>query len=201
LIGVRSRFEHDLNRPRDKAVYLRPEDAWGLQVWKGPPSPSLVERSLRQYDAFYDYADHLFSDILEEHGHFIVLDLHSYNHRRKGQDASVDDPAENPEINIGTGSADRARWGRVIDAFMGRLRQADFLGRGLDVRENVKFQGGYFSQWIHGRFGGAGLAIAVELKKFFMDEWTGAVHKTQFDALHEALRFASAALCEEGRAT
>src|SRR5690606_40970947 len=29
-----SRFETDLNRPRSKAVYQQPEDAWGLQVWK-----------------------------------------------------------------------------------------------------------------------------------------------------------------------
>ena len=32
IIGRRSRFEVDLNRPRDKAFYRRPEDAWGLDV-------------------------------------------------------------------------------------------------------------------------------------------------------------------------
>ena len=37
LIGLQSRFEVDLNRPRAKAVYLQPEDAWGLHVWQTPP--------------------------------------------------------------------------------------------------------------------------------------------------------------------
>ena len=31
---TRSRFEADLNRPRDRAVYLTPADAWGHQVWR-----------------------------------------------------------------------------------------------------------------------------------------------------------------------
>ena len=33
MVRLRSRFETDLNRPREKAVYP-PEDAWGLKVWK-----------------------------------------------------------------------------------------------------------------------------------------------------------------------
>src|SRR5919106_606587 len=53
VIATRSRFEVDLNRPRDKAVYLRPEDAWGLQVWKEAPSAAMLARSLAEYDAFY----------------------------------------------------------------------------------------------------------------------------------------------------
>ena len=32
--GLQSRFEVDLNRPREKAVYLRPEDSWGLTVYE-----------------------------------------------------------------------------------------------------------------------------------------------------------------------
>ena len=32
VIGTRSRFEVDLNRPRETAVYRVPEDAWGLTV-------------------------------------------------------------------------------------------------------------------------------------------------------------------------
>ena len=37
IVVFRSRFEVDLNRPRHKAVYLQPEDAWGLRVWKTQP--------------------------------------------------------------------------------------------------------------------------------------------------------------------
>ena len=40
VVGTRSRFEVDLNRPRDGAVYRTPADAWGLEVWKdGIPEP------------------------------------------------------------------------------------------------------------------------------------------------------------------
>ena len=42
LIVLRSRFEVDLNRPRDRAVYLKSEDSWGLKVWKSQPSPDLI---------------------------------------------------------------------------------------------------------------------------------------------------------------
>ena len=34
IIGTRSRFEVDLNRSREKAVYRTPEDSWGLRVWR-----------------------------------------------------------------------------------------------------------------------------------------------------------------------
>jgi len=37
IIARRSRFEFDLNRPRDRAVYVEPADAWGLNVWKEKP--------------------------------------------------------------------------------------------------------------------------------------------------------------------
>src|SRR5690606_24462077 len=42
----RSRFEMDLNRPRDKAVALHPEDCWGLELWRARPPESVIERSL-----------------------------------------------------------------------------------------------------------------------------------------------------------
>ena len=37
-------------------MYRKPEDAWGLQVWKGDPPEEEVEKSLAAYDAFYDAA-------------------------------------------------------------------------------------------------------------------------------------------------
>ena len=46
LIVLHSRFEVDIHRSREKAVYIEPEDAWGLQVWKCKPSAEVIERSL-----------------------------------------------------------------------------------------------------------------------------------------------------------
>ena len=38
VIGLRSRFEVDLNRPPEQAVYRSPEESWGLTCsWWAPP--------------------------------------------------------------------------------------------------------------------------------------------------------------------
>jgi N-formylglutamate amidohydrolase len=187
LVANRSRFEIDLNRPREKAVYREPADAWGLEVWKRDPPAELIERSLAEYDSFYAEAHRIFSEMERRFGCFVVLDLHSYNHRRRGAGEPPDDPAENPEVNIGTGSMDRSRWALLVDRFIGDLAAFDFLGRHLDVRENVRFRGGRFSAWIHENFPRSGCCMAVEFKKFFMDEWTGDVDGEEFEAIPRAL--------------
>ena len=190
LIGLRSRFEVDLNRPREKAVYLEPEDAWGLQVWCKRPAPAVVERSLAEYDAFYAQVDQVLSDLEQRFGRFVVFDLHTYNHRRAGPRGPIADPALNPEVNVGTGTMDRARWAPIVDRFIADLRAFDFLGRHLDVRENVKFFGGQFPRWIHENFPESGCALAIEFKKFFMDEWTGEQDpaRKQVEAIRQALK-------------
>jgi N-formylglutamate deformylase len=188
LVGRRSRFEVDLNRPRDMAIYLTPEQAWGLNVWHAPPMTEVVERSLANYDLFYATAESVLRRLVAVHGRVVVLDVHSYNHRRDGADGSMADAAENPEINVGTGTMDRQRWAPLVDAFITELSHFDYLGRRLDVRENVKFQGGHFCRWIHQTFPDSICAIAVEFKKFFMDEWTGQVDRPQLIKLRAALQ-------------
>ena len=189
IVGRRSRFEVDLNRSRDRAVYRTPDDAWGLDVWGGPAPDEAVERGLAVYDAFYQAVEAVLAQKVEAHGSVVVYDLHSYNHRRDGADAAPADPGENPEVNVGTGSLDRDRWGALVDRFMDDLRaggEAAGLGA-LDVRENVKFQGGHFSRWAHATFGGAACVLAVEFKKTFMDEWTGEPDRAHLAGLQTAL--------------
>jgi len=194
VVADRSRFEVDLNRPRDKAVYLTPEDAWGLRVWRRPPGQAIVRDSLEIYDTFYAELARLLRHLERKYGWFIVLDLHSYNHRRQGPEAPPDDPDANPEVNIGTGTMDRYRWARERETLMGALRSFDFDGRRLDVRENVRFQGGHLAAWVHERFPLTGCVFATEVKKFFMDEWTGELHPKVFHQVGEALRAGAAAL-------
>jgi len=197
VIGTRSRFEVDLNRPRDKAVYRTPSDAWGLTVWKDNPSDEMFERSLAQYDAFYDAMRILFTEISQLHGRFVVFDLHSYNHRRNGSEGLHADPEDNPQVNIGTGTMNRQKWAPVIDTLIETLRSFDFPGGKLDVRENVKFQGGNWPRWIHENFPDEGVAIAIEFKKFFMDEWSGLPDDRHIQAIGEALRHSGTAVIEE----
>jgi N-formylglutamate amidohydrolase len=197
LIGLRSRFEVDLNRPREKAVYLTPQDAWGLNVWRRGPEDGLLDRSLGEYDAFYAAAAALLGDVHRRHGRFVVLDLHSYNHRRSGPGGPPADPRANPQVNIGTGTMDRARWAPVVDRLIADLSDCDFPGGRLDVRENVKFKGGHFAGWIHETFPAEGCAPAIEFKKFFMDEWTGEPDAGALEAITEALRGAVPGILEE----
>jgi len=199
IVARKSRFEYDLNRPRERAVYLSPDDAWGLSVWNREPSADLVAESLAQYDAFYAEAHRVFSAMERRFGQFIVLDLHSYNHRRGGAGAAFDDPGANPEVNVGTGSLDRERWGSLVDRFVGDLSAFDFGDRQLDVRENVKFRGGHFSRWIHANFAGSACCLAVEFKKFFMDEWTGVIDSREYERIPKALASAIPGLRESLR--
>lgn len=197
VVGLRSRFEVDLNRPRESAVYIRPGDCWGLDVWQSPPPPDLVARSLAEYDAFYAHLRFLLERLVTMHGRVVVFDLHTYNHCRRGPGSPPDDPEMNPEINLGTGSLDRTRWEPIVERALGELYEFDFLGRQLDVRENVRFTGGELSKWCHREFPESVCALAIEVKKFFMDEWTGTLDDGKFEAVHGALAAAAEGVAEE----
>jgi N-formylglutamate amidohydrolase len=184
IVGRTSRFEVDLNRPRAKAVYQEPADAWGLHVWKKPLPMDIIERSLDQYDAFYAEVGNLLTSVIGRCGCFIVLDLHTYNHRR---DLESEAPASlNPEINIGTVHFPR-RWQNVKDRFMDQLSRTEVNGHHPDVRENIKFKGGEFSSWINRNYGEYGCSLAIEFKKVFMDERTGTVDIHHIKNLRGAL--------------
>jgi len=187
IVVHRSRFEVDMNRARDRAVYRTPGDAWNLTVWQAPLPAAVRQRSLRLHDRFYAELFGVLARAGEGGRPFVVLDLHSYNHRRGGVDAPAADPEANPDVNVGTGSLDRERWGGVVDRFSADLRTVDVGGRSLDVRENVRFRGGHLSRWVHARFPGQACCLAVEVKKFFMDEHTGQIDGPVWADVHEAL--------------
>ena len=174
IIAHRSRFEADLNRDAETAVYRTPEQCWGLKVWDGELDDAIADRSLDYHRRFYAAVGELLDEVAAKHSRFVVLDVHSYNHMRGGPDGPPTPPEEAPEINIGTFSMPREEWAWLLDPLMDAMRAYDFGGRNLDVRENVAFQGkGELTRFVHDRYPGQGCAIALEFKKFFMDEWTG----------------------------
>lgn len=187
IVGHNSRFEMDLNRPRNKAIYRAPEDAWGLNVWKEELTEEFAEESLARYDKFYADVKRFLTAIQEQHGCFIVYDLHTYNHKREGAEGPAAAPEENPEVNIGTGNMNRERWAPVVDTFMQTLSSYNYMGRQLDVRENVKFKGGHFMRWIHETFPDSACVLSIEFKKFFMNEWTGEPDHAQLQEIKNAL--------------
>lgn len=184
VIACRSRFEFDLNRAADDAIYVKPDQSWGLRVWRDEPESDLVARSLSLHASFYQMMADLLDDIATEHERFVLLDVHSYNHRRDGPDRPSTPQYEAPDINIGTFSMPRDLWAPVVDHVIEAMRGFDFNGRRLDVRENIAFQGkGELTRFVHQRYPGRGCAIAIEFKKFYMDEWTGAADPAELAAM------------------
>ena len=187
VVVNRSRFEVDLNRPREDAVYRRPEDCWGLEVWRSNPLPDdVVEGSLELYDGFYaELARRL--DEVARRGPFVVYDVHSYNHRRDGAGSEPAPAQDNPEVNLGTGTVDREVFGGVVDAFAQSLGSQRTVNGPIDVRQNVKFEGRALAWWVHERYAGIGCCLALEFKKTFMDEWTGEPDRDRLGQLQRAL--------------
>ncbi len=186
IIVNTSRFEVDLNRAREKSVYLKLKDAWGLSVWKSHPTKEVLKESYRKYEGFYRIVKHHFTEMEKRFGKFFVYDIHSYNHRRNGIKAPIDNPSKNPEIILGTNNMPE-KWMPLVYEIQHNLQKFDFFDRNLDVRINIKFAGGHFSRWIHRNFPDSACCLAIEFKKIFMNEWTGEVEKEKFDLLKEAL--------------
>ena len=179
---LRSRFEIDLNRPRFRAVYQGPDDAWGLPLYNDD-LPDRIDRVSRAvHDAFYAQAHAILSQVAQVYGRFVVLDLHSYNHRRGGAEAPAAPVAENPEVNLGTGRLDRRLWAPVVEEF-----SAVMNGGGFDCRENVRFRGGHFARWVVETFPGTGAALAIEFKKTYMDEWSGEADDAAIERIRATL--------------
>ncbi len=193
IIAHVSRFEYDLNRAAAEAIYQTPEQAWGLDIWHAPLAEDVVSRSRDLHGAYYRMLGQLLDDVAASHDRFVLLDIHSYNHRRDGPKGAPSDPAKAPDINIGTFSMPRERWADVMDPLIEAMAGFDFNGRRLDVRENIAFQGkGEQTRFVHERYPEQGCAIAIEFKKFFMDEWSGEPDPAELDAMRRFIAFTAA---------
>ena len=146
IVVHRSRFEVDLNRPRHSCVYEDADAAWGLEVWREPLTEEEVERSRRLTTRSTRMLDG-FLDELARRGPFVVLDIHSYNHRRDGRRPSAGARRGEPRGQRRDRLARPRPVGPRRRPLHGRPRAA--AGRpaiALDVRENVRFRGGHLSQ-------------------------------------------------------
>jgi N-formylglutamate deformylase len=186
-----SRFQVDLNRPRERAISTDPADTWGLKVWRGPLPQDQLEESLAIHDRFYAMVRELVESKLARWGCLLVLDIHSYNHRRDGADAPPADQDGNPDIDLGVTTLDRDLWGDVVERFADTLRSNRAGGREPDVRENVRYpDGGHFPEWLYATFGADVCTITLEYKKIYMDEWTAQADIAVIEDLRTGLQAA-----------
>ena len=109
-------------------------------------------------------------------GQLLVLDLHSYNHRRDGAGAEAAPVEENPDIDIGATTLDRGVFGDLLGRFTEELGRHTMRGNALQIGENVRYpDGGNFPEWLFETYGKRTCVITLEYKKIFMDEWTGTL--------------------------
>lgn len=147
----RSRFETDLNRPPGLAVYRRPEDAWGLSIWKSDTAyvQTIVE-SMKQYLFFYRTITSLCESMRAQHQRILHIDVHSFNDRRKGY----------PDINYGT-AAVSDRWNGAMKTFATTLENES----GLSISADFPFSGGTFTSFISHFFGSHICCFQIEFNK------------------------------------
>ncbi len=132
----------------------------------------------------YEY----YSFLEQKFGKFVVLDLHSYNYRRSGAKISASPEKTYPQINIGSASINKTIWGDLVGKFINDLSLYQLNQTMLNVQENLIFKDGYHPQWVHSKFPKSTCVIAVEVKKFFMDEWSGELYNN----IHKEVKLALA---------
>lgn len=160
IAGCDSRFEYDLNREPESAVYV---DAWGKKLWKSSLDPKQKEKSLKKHDTFYEVVHALMEKLESKYNAVIVYDLHSYNWRRWDREV--------PVINLGTANIDTNRFGKFAENWRKSLSQLKLPNQiEATAKINDTFQGnGYFLRFITKNFKNT-LVLATEFKKIYCDE-------------------------------
>lgn len=161
VIGCDSRYEYDLNRGPDTAIY---EEAWGKIVWKTPLTTEQKAQSLEKHNTFYRVMRALYNRILKQHGAGLVYDIHSYNYKRKEGDT--------PEFNIGTEQLDNDKYGDVINYWNETLNRISLPELRIRSALDEVFYGRGYQATVAKEFDNL-LVLPTEFKKFFMDELTG----------------------------
>jgi len=179
IAGCDSRFEYDLNRDPDNAIY---EDAWGKKLWKTPLSAAQHQRSLSKHHRFYEVVHALISKIETKFGQCIVYDMHSYNWRRWDREV--------PVINLGTSNIDNDRFGTLVEDWRKSLSEL-VLPYKIESTSKINdtFQGnGYFLKFITKSFKNT-LVLATEFKKIYCDEIAQIVYPEVVAAIEQQLQF------------
>ncbi len=178
IAGCDSRFEYDLNRDPENAIY---EDAWGKQLWESPLTEEQHTLSLDKHATFYVVVHALLTKLEEKFGHVIVYDMHSYNWKRWDREV--------PVINLGTSNIDNKKYGVFAESWRESLSQL-VLPHGIDATSKINdtFQGnGYFLKFITKHFKQT-LVLATEFKKIYCDEYQEILFPEVVHAIEQQLQ-------------
>lgn len=178
MAGCDSRFEYDLNRDPDNAIY---EDAWGKKLWREPLPEEMKQRSLNKHHNFYRVVHALIKKLEEKFGTIVVYDIHSYNWRRWDREV--------PFINLGTSNIDNERFGDSVEQWRQSLSELD-LPHNIEATSKINdtfFGNGYFLKYITSNFKNT-LVLATEFKKIYCNEMDMIIYPEVVDAIERQLR-------------
>lgn len=178
ISGMDSRFEYDLNRDPDNAIY---EDAWGKQLWKAPLTEEETTRSLEKHQNFYKVVHALIKKLELKFGCCVVYDLHSYNWKRWDREV--------PTWNLGTANIDNKRFEKAVEAWREQLSKIK-LPHAIPATSKINdtFQGnGYFLKFITNNFNNT-LVLATEVAKIYCDELGQVVYPEVVSAIRKGLK-------------
>ena len=178
IAGCDSRFEYDLNRGPEDAVF---DTAWGKKLWRQPLSEAMKQKSLQKHQNFYRVTHALIAKLEEKFGVCIVYDMHSYNWKRWDREV--------PTWNLGTTNVDNERFGEDIELWRQDLSEFNFPhGIKSTAKINDTFFGnGYFLKYITKNFQNT-LVLATEIAKVYCDEYDYIVYPEVVAAVEQELR-------------
>jgi len=177
IFGRDSRYEYDLNRPPELAIY---EVAWGKDVWNQPLPKEELETSLTKHRQFYDVVHALVARLESRYGACVVFDMHSYNTKRWARPV--------PLFNLGTENVDQKRFGRYINHFKNELSKIRLPNIENTTAINDVFQGnGYLLKHLTEAFDHT-LVLATEIKKAYVNEETQESYPKVIAGLQDSLK-------------
>lgn len=178
IAGCDSRFEYDLNRIPEEAVF---ETAWGKQLWKTPLLDEHKQRSLEKHTNFFKVVHALIKKLEEKFGVAIVYDMHSYNWKRWDREV--------PTWNLGTSNIDNNRFGSVVEMWRDSLSKLELPNgiKSTSAINNTFYGNGYFLKYITKNFQNT-LVLATEIAKVYCDEHTGIIYPEVVNAVEKQLQ-------------
>jgi len=178
LVGNDSRYEYDLNRDPENAIY---DVAWGKQVWKRALTEEERQISLQKHANFYTVVRALVKNLEKDFGAALVYDIHSYNYQRHPVSYL---------FNIGIENIDVKRYNSQLSYWKRELMKIKVKRVQTDVSVNHIFFGrGYLLKLVQQEFNHT-LVLATEVKKVFMNELTGEAYPLVIQSISKGLKSA-----------
>jgi N-formylglutamate amidohydrolase len=182
MIGLDSRYEYDVNRNLDCAVYLKPFQCWGKRVWITPPTKEELQISHQKWEEFHEMLQFLVGEISNSHGKTFVLDMHSYNYQRPNPTRK---PELFPDFNLAVSPQDHSKHRNALDALTQELKKIELQNGTPTVKENDIFKkDGAVATKLEELYPHC-LITPVEIKKVYMNEKTGELNKNMINQLRK----------------